>query len=213
MTLLHYKNRYIQILWYQVLSFSHSIYKVLLGRFQNVGLRCYLKAVSPSPSTHPSFSTLLSVALHFPVPSLCLLSNLPSQSLPSFLLTVQEWKWPISKKWTLPCKEFTPLPKYVEERRPWKEIEIKMTPCALREEACLVSHQFSPRVVLPRWRLSEPKSLKRDLVPIHIGRRTAFFQALKWSCNINHTPGGIGGFASGCHKISRLLYTRQRELE
>lgn len=44
---------------------------------------------------------------------------------------------------------------------------IKMTRYSLRQEAYLVSHEYSPQVV--RWCLSEPKFLKRDLVLIVIG--------------------------------------------
>lgn len=65
---------------------------------------------------------------------------------------------------------------------------------------------------LQRLELSRPRRtpLWRDLVPAHIGQRLHFFAS---TCNINHAPGGIAGFASGCHKRSCLLYTCQREPE
>lgn len=41
---------------------------------------------------------------------------------------------------------------------------------------------------------------------------SSFFPCLS-TCSINHTPGGMAAFASGCHERSCLLYARQQALQ
>lgn len=48
--------------------------------------------------------------------------------------------------------------------------------------------------------------------PFFFFSSSSFFPCLS-TCSINHTPGGMAAFASGCHERSCLLYARQQALQ
>lgn len=83
------------------------------------------------------------------------------------------------------------------------DVILMVLPCVLAFLQLKRNELFPPRY----------KSLKRVSAPTQYWPTTAFFPPRLSTCNINHVPGGIAAFASGCHERSCLLYTRQQELE